>query len=60
MKEWLLAFYSLIDPGRSVLLLMDNLKAHITGVEMAPPPLNIRIQWLPPNAISLYQPLNVT
>ena len=58
MIEWLQAFYSSIAPGRSVLLLMDNLRAHIAGVEMAPPPLNIRIQWLPPNATSLYQPLN--
>ena len=58
MIEWLRAFYSSITPDRSVLLLMDNLKAHITGVEMAPPPPNVRIQWLPPNATSLYQPLD--
>jgi DDE superfamily endonuclease len=58
MVEWLRAFYTAINPGRSVLLLIDNLKAHITGVKLAPPPPNIRIQWLPPNATSLYQPLD--
>lgn len=58
MIEWLRAFYSFIAPGRSVLLLMDNLRAHLAGVEMAPPPPNIRIQWLPANATSLYQPLD--
>ena len=58
MIEWLRAFYSSIPPDRSVLLLMDNLKAHISGVELAPPPPNIRIQWLPANATSLYQPLD--
>jgi hypothetical protein len=58
MIEWLQAFYSSIEPSRSVLLLMDNHSAHILGVEMAPPPANIRIQWLPPNSTSLYQPLD--
>ena len=58
MAEWLQAFYEKIGSSRKVLLLMDNFSAHIAGVEMAPPPLNIRIQWLPPNATSLYQPLD--
>jgi len=58
MAEWLQSFYSSIDSRRSVLLLMDNFSAHISGVELAPPPPNIRIQWLPPNATSLYQPLD--
>ena len=58
MEEWLKAFYQSIEPTRSVLLLMDNFKAHINGVELQPPPANIRIQWLPPNATSLYQPLD--
>lgn len=58
MNDWLKAFYASIEPSRSVLLLMDNLRAHISGVEITPPPSNIRIQWLPPNATSLYQPLD--
>jgi hypothetical protein len=58
MIDWLHAFYSLFEASRSILLLMDNFSAHIAGVEIAPPPSNIRIQWLPPNATSLYQPLD--
>lgn len=57
MKEWLLSFYSHIG-SRSVLLLMDNFLPHIQGAELAPPPSNIRIQWLPANSTSLYQPLD--
>lgn len=57
MREWLLAFYSHIG-SRTVLLLMDNFKAHVEGIELAPPPSNIRIQWLPANSTSLYQPLD--
>ncbi|KAF1984698.1 DDE-domain-containing protein, partial [Aulographum hederae CBS 113979] len=57
MADWLQAFYSWIG-DRSVLLLMDILRAHIAGIELQPPPSNIRIQWLPPNATSLYQPLD--
>jgi len=58
MAEWLRSFYSTIDSNRTVLLLMDNFSAHIAGVELAPPPSNIRIQWLPANSTSLYQPLD--
>lgn len=58
MVEWLRAFYAFINSCRSVLLLMDSVEAHIAGIEVAPPPSNIRVQWLPPNATSIYQPLD--
>jgi hypothetical protein len=57
IKEWLTAFYAHIG-SRTVLLLMDNFKPHILSVELMPPPPNIRIQWLPSNSTSLYQPLD--
>ena len=57
MREWLLAFYSHIGQ-RSVLLTMDNFPAHLSGLELAPPPPNIRICWLPKNSTSQYQPLD--
>lgn len=56
MREWLHTFYSHIG-SRTILLLMDNFPAHIEGANLAPPP-NIRIQWLPANSTSLYQPLD--
>ncbi|KAF2191763.1 DDE-domain-containing protein [Zopfia rhizophila CBS 207.26] len=50
---WLSAFYSYIGCERKVLLLMDNFSAHITGLELQPPPPNItnfksfyKKQWL--------------
>ena len=58
MVEWLIAFYAFIGRDRSVLLLMDNFKPHICAIDLQPPPLNIRIQWLPANSTSLYQPLD--
>jgi DDE superfamily endonuclease. len=58
MREWLLSFYSHIGIQRSVLLLMDNFSAHLQGVELTPPPSNIRIQWLPTNTTNIYQPLD--
>jgi DDE superfamily endonuclease/Fission yeast centromere protein N-terminal domain/Tc5 transposase DNA-binding domain len=58
MIEWLQWFYHYIRSDRQILLLMDNLKCHKIGVELAPPPENIRIQWLPSNSTSLYQPLD--
>lgn len=57
MADWLRAFYRWIG-HRSIILLMDNLSAHKAGVEIAPPPSNIRIQWLPKNSTSRYQPLD--
>ncbi len=58
MSEWLQAFYSHIGTTRQVLLTMDNFSAHYTGLELAPPPPNIRICWLPPNSTSRFQPLD--
>lgn len=57
MKEWLTAFYSHIGT-RAVLLTMDNLPAHTTGLQLAPPPPNIRILLLPANSTSRFQPLD--
>lgn len=57
MREWLLAFYRHIGQ-RPVLLTMDNFAAHLAGLELAPPPPNIRICWLPKNSTSQYQPLD--
>lgn len=58
MAEWLTAFYHHIGSTRSILLTMDNFSAHIAGLELSPPPQNIRIIWLPPNATSRYQALD--
>lgn len=58
MRQWLRAFYASVGTTRSILLLLDNLRAHITGVEQEPPPPNVRIQFLPANSTSLYQPLD--
>ena len=57
MREWLMSFYSHVGRSKSVLLLIDNLQPHVEGANMAPPPRNIRIQWLPSNTAELYQPL---
>ncbi|CBF89925.1 uncharacterized protein ANIA_10045 [Aspergillus nidulans FGSC A4] len=37
---------------------MDNLPAHLSGLELAPPPPNVRICWLPKNSTSRFQPLD--
>jgi hypothetical protein len=58
MAEWLTSFYLHIGPTRRVLLTMDNFPAHIAAVESTPPPPNIRITWLPPNATSRFQALD--
>jgi len=57
MKEWLDVFYRRIGQ-RSVLLLMDNFSGHTTGLELSPPPINVKVQMLPKNATSVYQPLD--
>ena len=41
--EWLQSFYQHIGATRQVLLTMDNFSAHYSGVELCPPPPNIRI-----------------
>ena len=58
MVEWLQAFYVHVGSTRDILLTMDNFSAHALALELAPPPSNIRICWLPPNATSRYQPLD--
>jgi hypothetical protein len=57
MIDWLKAFYRHIG-NRTVLLAMDNFSAHSSGLELCPPPSNIRICWLPPNSTSRFQPLD--
>jgi hypothetical protein len=57
MAEWLGAFYNHIS-NRRVLLLMDNFSAHLLAVHTTPPPPNIRIQWLPAESTSVFQPLD--
>jgi hypothetical protein len=58
MKEWLDAFYLHIGLNRNVLLVMDNCSSHIKGLEHSPPPLNVRLLFLPPNSTSRFQPLD--
>jgi hypothetical protein len=58
MVEWLQSFYSHIGTVREVLLTMDNLSAHITALELSPPPPNIRVAFLPKNSTSRFQPLD--
>ena len=58
MRERILQFYSNIGNQHSVLLLLDSFSAHIQGVGLTQPPSNIRIQWLPANSPSLFQPLD--
>lgn len=58
MDDWLKAFYHHIGSTRRVLLFLDNCSSHATGLEVSPPPANIRVQFLPPNSTSLFQPLD--
>ncbi|KAF2195896.1 DDE-domain-containing protein [Zopfia rhizophila CBS 207.26] len=58
MAEWLKAFYKHIGEDVEVILLMDNFSAHLAGMELAPPPPNVRIEFLPKNSTSQYQPLD--
>jgi hypothetical protein len=39
-------------------LLLDNFSAHLSALEYAPPPSNIKVVFLPLNATSVYQPLD--
>lgn len=57
MVEWLQSFYSFVG-HEPTLLLLDNFSAHHAGVELAPPPENVRISWLPANSTSVTQPLD--
>lgn len=57
MAEWLNTFYNHVS-NRRVLLLMDNFSAHILAVHTTPPPSNVRIQWLPKDSTSIFQPLD--
>jgi hypothetical protein len=43
MVEWLSLFYRHVG-SRTVILCMDNLGAHLKGVESLPPPPNARYQ----------------
>jgi len=58
MREWLQSFYDWIGTSRSVVLLLDNFSAHAKGLDSLPPPPNIKVQFLPPNSTSQYQPLD--
>lgn len=56
MKEWLFMFYEHVGE-RSVLLTMDCVPAHKLGLELAPPPRNVKIAWLPPPHPGDFYPL---
>ena len=63
-KEWLSAFKVHVlrdDPHRKVLLLLDGFSAHLSGLrewqEKSGHP-GIRVEFLPGNATSLYQPMD--
>jgi hypothetical protein len=57
MADWLGAFYKHVGE-LEVILLMDNFRAHVAAIELAPPPSNVRIEFLPKNSTSQYQPLD--
>ncbi|KAM9918644.1 hypothetical protein OXX59_008515, partial [Metschnikowia pulcherrima] len=57
MEVWLPRFYNHVG-DRFVLLLLDNFSGHTKGVKDCPPPPNVRIQFLPPNSTSIFQPLD--
>jgi len=62
MKEYLKWFDRRMRiKGKKALLLMDNFSAHKLAVEImeeAKDLTNTKIKWLPPNATSIYQPLD--
>ena len=63
-KEWLSAFKSHVlrhKPHRKVLLLVDGFSAHLSGLrewEEESGHAGIRVEFLPGNATSLYQPMD--
>lgn len=57
-KEWLLWFDNKMT-GRNVLLLMDNVSAHLSAVKDTSSVLwNTKVLWLPVNSTAKYQPLD--
>ena len=50
MEEWFRSFYRHIGSERRVVLLLDNFSAHLSALDNAPPPSNIKVIFLPPNA----------
>ncbi|GEQ68591.1 hypothetical protein JCM33374_g2259 [Metschnikowia sp. JCM 33374] len=59
MGEWLGQFYAYIGKDRKVLLLVDNFLGHTKGVDLNPPPANIRIEFLPPHKTRKCSPFDV-
>jgi hypothetical protein len=62
IKEYLAWFNRRIRAkGKEVLLLMDNFSAHEVAIEQMEEIkalTNTKVMWLPPNATSVYQPLD--
>lgn len=59
MKEYLCWFnQEMQKQGKHALLLMDNFPAHEAAVEQLGELSNTKVMWLPPNATSVYQPLD--
>lgn len=58
MSECFRSFYRHIGTQRRIVLLLDNFSEHLSALENAPPPSNIKVVFLPPNATSIYQPLD--
>jgi DDE superfamily endonuclease len=57
MADWLKAFYAHVGE-LEVILLIDNFSAHTAAIELAPPPPNVRLGFLPKNSTSKYQPMD--
>ena len=62
MEEYLYWFnQEMKKQGKHALLLMDNFSAHEVAVELlggSDSLTNTKVMWLPPNATSIYQPLD--